>query len=146
MAQPRKYANPAERNRAYRLRKKLRENQQPPELDDVARALHRLYKSRALKSVGYAQQLVGKTPYETLLRVVVYELLFDRHLEDGDSYELPPLDKLILPMTDAAPGLPSWLIYPDSLTPEAETYISRSDRDEQPEPEPEPKRTKLVRK
>jgi hypothetical protein len=124
MPRPRKYANNAEKAKAFRLRRKLEENQHPPQLDQVAKMVHKLYKERAERGLIDPKKLVGKTPYETLLRVVVYDLLFERHLPDNTAeYELPPLDKLIIPALGIAPGLSSWEISPNGLSDEAQEHV-----------------------
>jgi hypothetical protein len=119
MPRPRKYADPAERNRAYRIRKKLRESEAPPELEQVARLLHREMKRNAhISDEGYMRRL-GKTPMETLLRVVVYDLLFERYLPEGSSYDLPPIETLIRPAQGASVELPSWEVNRDEVPKEA---------------------------
>ena len=133
MTRPRKYATVAEKHRAYRLRKKLRENEHPPELDQVAKLVHKIYKERAKLGLVNPENFVGKTPYETLLRVVVYEVLFTRHLPDKASYDYPPLHTLIMPSHGAAADLPSWIISPDNLTDEAASYVSVFDEAEEEE-------------
>ncbi len=135
MPRPRKYASAAERNRAYRMRKKLQENGHPPQLDQVAKAIHRLYKQRAAAHVGSAERMIGKTPYETLLRVVVYELLFTQHVKDNALYELPPLETLIRPAVGMSKHLPSWIISPGKIPDEAASYIRDQDSDELDEDE-----------
>jgi hypothetical protein len=130
MPRPRKYASPAEKNRAYRMRKKLQENEHPPELDQVAKAIDRLYKQRVAADVGGLEQMIGKTPYETLLRVVVYELLFKQHLKDNAWYELPPLETLIRPAIGISPHLASWIISPGKIADEARAYVFDEDSDE----------------
>jgi ribosomal protein L18 len=140
MGRPKKYTSDAEKARAYRIRKKLKESEHPPELDQVARLLHRLYKKRAEEGIGDAAEMVGKTAYETLLKVVVYELLFDRHIERDGTFERPPLDKLIRPAHGSEPGLPSWIISPNGLSEEVGSYISYDqelvdDEDEEEEKE-----------
>ncbi len=123
MPRPRKYADPAERNRAYRIRKKLRESEAPPELEEVARLLHRQMKKNAhISDEGYMRRL-GKTPMETLLRVVVYDLLFERYLPEASSYDLPPIETLIKPSHGGSEQMPSWMISPDSIPEEAEPYF-----------------------
>jgi hypothetical protein len=119
MPRPRKYADPAERNRAYRIRKKLRESEAPPELEQVARLLHREMKRNAhISDEGYMRRL-GKTPMETLLRVVVYDLLFERYLPERSSYDLPPIETLIRPAQGASVELPSWEVNRDEVPKEA---------------------------
>ncbi len=135
MARPRKYADVAEKCRAYRMRKKLKASEHPPELDDVAKALHKLYKKRAAASVGYAEEMLGKTPYETLLKVVVYQLLFDRHLGADDQYRLPPLSALIKPAHGSDPDLPGWIINPDKMSFEAALHVDWADDSEEEEDE-----------
>jgi hypothetical protein len=123
MPRPRKYTSDAEKARAYRLRKKLKENEEPPELAHVARLLHRQMKKNAhISDEGYMRRL-GKTPMETLLRVVVYDLLFERYLPSGSSYDLPPMETLIKPAHGCAPDLPSWMISPDNIPEEARPFV-----------------------
>jgi hypothetical protein len=126
MPRPRKYASVAEKHRAYRLRKKLKENEHPPELDRLAKMVHKIYKERGRIGLIDPEKFVGKTPYETLLRVVVYDLLFLQHLPDDTAeFEYPPLDKLIIPSLGISPDLPAWEIRPNRLTDESEEYVWR---------------------
>ncbi len=123
MPRPRKYMSDAEKARAYRIRKKLRESQAPPELEQVARLLHGQMKKNAhISDEGYMRRL-GKTPMETLLRVVVYDLLFEGYLPEGSSYDLPPMETLIQPSDGGSEQMPSWMISPDSVPEEAEPYF-----------------------
>ncbi len=124
MPRPRKYADAAEKNRAYRMRKKLKESEQAPQLDKVAQLVHRIYRKRARQGKGDAAQMVGKTAYETLLKVVVYELLFDRHVKRNATFDRPPLDKLIRPAHGSERGLPSWVISSNTLPDELVGYIT----------------------
>ncbi len=98
MGRPRMYASKAEKAKAYRLRKKLRLKREVPDFDALTRAVHRIYKQRAKAEVGHAQHLVGKSPVETLLRVVLYDVLYEQHAKDGELYEFPGWDKLIQPI------------------------------------------------
>ncbi len=98
MPRPRKYANDAERSAAYRMRKRLKEENSGPTLDALARAIHRIYKKRAAAGVGEAEHMVGKSPFETLIRVVLYDVLFERHMKDGEVYEFPGWDQMIQPL------------------------------------------------
>jgi hypothetical protein len=123
MPRPRKYTSDAEKARAYRIRKKLKETEHPPELAEVARLLHRQMKKNAhISDEGYMRRL-GKTPMETLLRVVVYDLLFERYLPEASSYDLPPMETLIRPAHGCAPDLPSWMISPNNIPKEALPYV-----------------------
>jgi hypothetical protein len=92
------YASKAEKAKAYRLRQKMKMNREMPDINELARAVHRIYKQRAESEVGYAQHLVGKSPFETLLRVVLYDVLYENHAKDGDADEFPGWDKLIQPI------------------------------------------------
>jgi hypothetical protein len=113
----------AEKARAYRIRKKMKESEAPPELEQVARLLHRqIKKSAHISDEGYRRQL-GKTPMETLLRVVVYDLLFERYLPERSPYDLPPMETLIRPAYGGSPELPSWIISPNNPPKEAEPYF-----------------------
>jgi hypothetical protein len=127
MPRPKKYASPAERNRAYRFRKKLRESEHPPQLDEVAKMMHKVCKDQAKLGLIDSEKFIGKTPYETLLRVVVYDLLFERLLPENADYDYPPLDKLVVPMRGVEPHLPSWMISPDCLSDEIAEYVTDCD-------------------
>ncbi len=124
MPKPRKYANNAEKAKAWRLRKKLQESTHPPELDQVAKLVHKVYKKRAETGLIDGEKFIGKTPFETLLRVVVYELLFERHLPDNASWDYPPLHELIRPAHGTAPDLVSWIISPNNIPEAAAAYVS----------------------
>jgi hypothetical protein len=124
MPRPRKYANNAEKAKAFRLRRKIEENQHPPELDQVAKMVHKLYKERGERGLIDPEKFVGKTPFETLLRVVVYDLLFKRHLPDNAAYDYPPIHTLIRPAQGSSPDLPSWIISPNNIPEAAAAYVS----------------------
>jgi hypothetical protein len=98
MPRPRKYVSPAEKNKAYRARKKLKENEHAPALDNLAKAIHGIYKKRAENEIGHAEHLVGKTPFETLCRVVLYDVLYNQNIEGDASWEFPGWENMIMPV------------------------------------------------
>jgi hypothetical protein len=97
MPRPKKYSSDAEKAKAYRMRKKLAESTTSDQLNQVARGLHRLYKKRADDGFSNYQELIGKTPFETLIRVVLYEALFEKIDSNGNVKPFPGWDKLITP-------------------------------------------------
>jgi hypothetical protein len=98
VGRPKKYADAAERSRAFRLRKKIAESPSPPTIDVLARAAHRLYKKRAADGDYEATQMLGKTPFETLVRSILYEVLFERRIKEGELYQFPGWENLIRPV------------------------------------------------
>jgi hypothetical protein len=110
MGRPKKYTSNAEKARAFRMRKKLAESETPEELNELARVLHRVYKDRAAKGFPNHQQLIGATPFETLIRVVLYEALFEAIESDGTVKDFPGWDKVIVPYIDSISGMPGYSI------------------------------------
>lgn len=110
MPRPRKYASNAERSRAYRMRKKLTDSPSAPELDALARAVHRIYKKRALQGIGHAEHLVGKTPFETLLRVVMYQVLYENHVPENSTYQFPGWEEMIRPVDISGENGTSYMV------------------------------------
>jgi hypothetical protein len=98
MPRPRKYTCPAERNKAYRARKKLRENTASPELGVLAKSIHQIYKKRAVAGIGDAEHMIGKTPFETLVRVVLYDVLYKQNIKGDGSWEFPGWENMIVPV------------------------------------------------
>jgi hypothetical protein len=92
------------------MRKKLRESSKDPSLDAVASVIHRIYKKRAAVSIGHAEHMVGKTPFETLVRVVLYDVLYTQHMKEGDCWEFPGWDKLIVPVDVGTADRPSYMV------------------------------------
>ncbi len=127
MPRPRKYANAAERVAAHRLRKKIEKNKLEPELESLAVSIHSIYKRRAIKFGGRYEQMVGKTPFETLLRVVVSEMLFDRHCGEGDQPEFPGWHKLIKPDMTLGEEQPSYTISPGKDSEGTWIYVPDGD-------------------
>ncbi len=112
MPRPRKYASDAERSRAYRLRKQRREQAAQPDLKALSRVIHRIYRKRvAAGEVGY-EHFIGKTPFETLVRVILCEAVFERHMKDGEVYEFPGWDKLIIPIDVGGEDGTSYMVAP----------------------------------
>jgi HEAT repeat protein len=95
MPRPRKYANPAERTKAYRIRKKIRESGGSPGLDEVAKSLHKQYQDWAKFGLIDSEKQIGKTPQETLLRAIAYDLLWEKYLPVDADCERPPLEELL---------------------------------------------------
>jgi hypothetical protein len=110
MPRPRKYATDAEKSAAYRMRKRLKEESSGPTLDALARAIHRIYKKRAAAGVGEAEHMVGKSPFETLIRVVLYDVLFERHMKDGEMNEFPGWDQMIQPLDISGENGTSYMV------------------------------------
>jgi hypothetical protein len=98
MGNTRKYADDAEKARAYRARKKLQKNTPAPELDALARAIHGIYKKRAENQIGHAEHLVGKTPFETLCRVVLYDVLYTNKIKGDACWQFPGWENMIMPV------------------------------------------------
>jgi hypothetical protein len=92
------------------MRKKLKQNSKDPSLDAVASVIHRIYKKRAAASIGHAEHMVGKTPFETLVRVVLYDVLYTQHMKDGDAWEFPGWEKLIVPVDVGIGDSPSYMV------------------------------------
>ncbi len=106
----RKYANNAEKARAFRARKKLEKNTPSPELDTLAKAIHGIYKKRAEQSIGDAEHMIGKTPFETLCRIVLYDVLYKQNRKDGESWEFPGWENMIVPVDVSSPDGPVYAV------------------------------------
>jgi hypothetical protein len=104
MPRPRKYASVSEKNKAYRARKKLKENAHAPALDSLAKAIHLIYKKRADQGIGDAGHMIGKTPFETLCRVVLYDVLYKQNLKDDSCWQFPGWENMIVPIEVSGPG------------------------------------------
>jgi hypothetical protein len=95
MPRPRKYANNAEKAKAFRLRRKLKNGGRSPGLDEVAQSLHKRYQDWAKFGLIDAEKQIGKTPQETLLRAIVYDVLWEQYVHVDVDCELPPLEELL---------------------------------------------------
>jgi 3-hydroxy-3-methylglutaryl CoA synthase len=109
MARARKYANAAEKAKAFRLRQKAKKEMIAPELHALARAIHRIYEQRAAADIDDAAQMVGKTPFETLVRVVLADILWNQHTTDDISPVFPGWHELIKPLMESAESNPAYL-------------------------------------
>jgi hypothetical protein len=99
-------------------------------------------KNAHISDEGYMRRL-GKTPMETLLRVVVYDLLFERYLPEASSYDLPLLETLIQPGLGTSPDLPSWIISPNNIPEAAAGYVLYEGSEEQHEEEEQKKNSSV---
>ncbi len=115
MPRPRKYASNAEKAKAHRLRKKLREGGHVPGLDEVAKSLHNQYKEWAKFGLIDPEKQIGKTPQETLLRAIAYDLLWEKYLPVDADCELPPLEELVQTYRGVGPHQAGYLISSEAI-------------------------------
>jgi hypothetical protein len=98
VGRPKQYPDKAAKARAYRLRKKLLQQAEVPDVEALARAVHTIYKKRANYYGGAYTQMIGKTPFETLVRVVLADVLYYNNVSKDGALAFPGWAKIIKPI------------------------------------------------
>jgi hypothetical protein len=110
VGRPKKYPDKAAKARAYRLRKKIEQQAEAPDLEALARAVHTIYKKRANYYGGAYTQMIGKTPFETLVRVVLADVLYYNNVSKDGALAFPGWSKIIKPMRVLDEEQPDYIV------------------------------------
>jgi hypothetical protein len=76
----------------------------------LAKAIHRIYKNRAAQEIGDAEHMIGKTPFETLVRVVLYDVLYKQNIKGDASWQFPGWENMIVPIDISSPDGPVYAV------------------------------------